>query len=365
REKTERILVIKLWAIGEVVLATPVFEALRQKYPDAQIDLLVGKTALAVVEHNPHLSSVIPIDESIFLRLRLREIIRLARRLQPAKYDTAILLHKVFIYGVFARLCGIRRRLGLSRGFEGFALTDRIPQATHHVHRVEEYLSVLGPLGIQTSLRPTTIFLRPKAHESANQLLSKETLQDPPPPTISLLPTGGANDAAGQLGTNFLTKRWPIPSYLELADRLSQQGARVLILGGPAEQRLRPSFESLDSPNLHIWIGETDLETTMGLLHASDLVVSNDSGPMHIASALGIPVLAAFGPTYTQVARPLSPGSRVLTGSTPCTCHVREDVFPNIVPTCKQDQICLKSVTVDQMIEAATEMLTEAKSTRP
>lgn len=350
-ERLGKVLVIKLWAIGEVVMATPVLEALKRHYPDCTVHILVGKTSLPVVENNPFCDKVIPIEEDIFLRLKIRQILRLARDLKREGYDTAIVLHQFFLFGVFAWLAGIPVRAGIDRRGEGFALTVKAMPSPKPIHRVQENLSVVGALGVKTEGLAARIWLAPEALERAGNMLKEAGCRGGK--VVVMLPTGGQNAPAATLSANIVTKRWPVELYAELARRLTEEWHCVIVLGGAAETGLEVSFKDTQAS---VMIGKTDLATTIGLIGRADAVVTNDSGPMHIAAALGRPMVAIFGPTDSRILGYQSEKAVILTSNTECSPCYREDLFPGVVPECEH-QKCMRSVTVEMVHEAVRRLL--------
>jgi lipopolysaccharide heptosyltransferase II len=354
-ERLGKVLVIKLWAIGEVVMALPVIEAFKRHDSSCKVHMLVGKSAFPVVEKSPHCDKVIQVDESIFLKPRPLALRRLAKELKRERYDTAIVLHHFFVFGVFAWLAGIPSRIGLDRNGEGFALTTRISRPKTKVHRVAEYLSTLTPFNANVEGLAPSITMDEQSIPIAQDMVRKMSGGRDTSKLIVLLPTGGANTAADEIASNIVTKRWPVDHYSALAKRFVEDGHPVLVLGGPGEKNLRPAFGE-DQPGCKVLLGQTDLRTTMALIKQASLVVTNDSGPMHIAAALGVPVVAVFGPTDPAIVGPYSPKAVVLKGEEACTPCFRDDVFPNIVPACDH-QRCMRSVTVDMVYKAAKELL--------
>ena len=354
-ERLGKVLVIKLWAIGEVVTALPVLEALKRHDPSCQVHMLVGKSAYPVVENDPHCDKVIQIDESIFLKPRPFALWRFARELKGEKYDTTIVLHQFFIFGVFAWLAGIPARAGLDRNGEGFALTFKVPRPKSKVHRVVENLLPLVQFGVNVEGLAPVITLDKQSIQTAKEIVREMADGRSASELVVILPTGGVNAAASAIASNFVNKRWPIEYYVALAERFLEDGLSVLVLGGPGEKDLQPSFGN-DKSRYRVLLGKTDLRTTMALIKQASVVATNDSGPMHIAAALSVPVVAVFGPTDPVAARPYSSRSIVLTGDDSCAPCIREDVFPNIVPKCDH-QRCMRSVTVDMVFKAAKELL--------
>jgi len=406
-----KVLVMKLWAIGEVVMATPVLEALKRHDPRAEVHVLVGNASLAVVERNPFCDRAICVDESILLGIKPWGIFSLIRRLRRERYDTAVVLHHLFVFGLLACVAGIPVRTGIDRRGEGFALTVRVPRpsprtsrrlrrvptppidSSHRwigclpvraaartqagergapnaartvitpTHRTVEYLSTVAALGVDTSgLRPL-VKVGPEDTARAASLLRQFGMSGGERRLVGMLPTGGANAAASKVRSNIVNKRWPVEYYVDLASRLAEMGCDVLILGGLAETRLRPAFQRVAGPRVRVLLGGTSLATSAAIMKRCDAVVTNDSGPMHVADAVGARLVAVFGPTDPRIVSPYGQPGSVLRSGEKCSPCFDESVFPNRMAECDH-QRCMRNVKVDEVLAAVTEALQRGRPER-
>jgi len=377
-----KVLVMKLWAIGEVVMATPVLEALKRHDPQVEVHVLVGSASRAVVERNPFCDRAICVDESILLGIRFWEVLSMIRRLRRQRYDTAVVLHHLFVFGLLACMAGIPLRTGIDRRGEGFALTVGVPRPSSPTHRTVEYLSTVAALGVDTSgLRPL-VKVAPEDVARAASLLRELGISGGPSACghlsacdaqagaqagkhtlVGMLPTGGANAAASSVRSNIVNKRWPTEYYVELASRLAEMGCDVLVLGGPGENHLRPAFEPVAGPSVRVLIGRTSLATSAAIMKRCDVVVTNDSGPMHVADAVGARLVAVFGPTDPRIVSPYGQPGSVLRAREKCAPCFDESVFPNRMAECRH-QRCMRNVKVDEVFAAVTDALGRAHSER-
>ncbi|MBN1810007.1 MAG: glycosyltransferase family 9 protein [Planctomycetes bacterium] len=360
-DRLGKVLVIKLWAIGEVVMAAPVLEALKRHDPECAVHMLVGETAAAVVAHNPFCDRILEVDENIFLKPSLSGMFTLAGKLRRERYDTAIVLHHFFIFGLFAWMCGIRVRAGLDRYGEGFALTHRVPRPSAPTHRVMEYLSVPLALGVQPAGPAPRIWVPEDALEAADRKLLALFPGGFDKGLVAVLPTGGANPAASRVASNIVTKRWPVAHYVELVRILAEAGCGIVVVGGPGELGIRDDFARVESSSVKILIGQMDLAATMAVLKRCDVVVTNDSGPMHVADALGARVVAVFGPTDPEIVGPYSSMDNVITSGEDCAPCFDESVFPNVFPDCPT-HACMKSVTPETVLERVLKLASDTRS---
>jgi len=353
RSRTQRILVVKLWAIGEVLMSLPALESLRRAFPAARITLLVGQVAAGVVRHNPNLDEVVEVDEQTFLKPRLGALWRLSQDLRRRRFDLALSFHHSLPVNLFLRATGSRVRAGFDRRGEGWPLTHRIPWEQRLLHQTEEYHQVVSQVSGNgmgspaiSGKAPPLVF-RPSAAdlERADEVLAEVGLDRP---LIALLPTGGSNAAASGLDSNIHLKVWPPSFYGELAKLLVERlSARVVVVGAEAEQSARDEILRIARDEVVDLVGKLSLGELGALLARCDLVVTNDSGPMHLAAAVGAPLLALFGPTDPRLCGPRSRNAKVFQRALPCSPCFEPNTFPNRVPPCSNPNYheCLRSFT--------------------
>jgi ADP-heptose:LPS heptosyltransferase len=298
-------------------MATPALLALARAWPQARLDLAVGAWSRPAVAHNPHLDRLIPSDPvgTAPLRAAGPGLARLARRLR-GRYDAALVLDRSPVVALLPWLAGIPVRAGLDSGGRGFALTHRVPcPPTLPRHEADWYLDVVetltGPLDRATlhlEFVPTT------TGQAAAARLLTETLPTPspqPPTPIALHVGGGANP-----GMRLPAKRWDPARWGAVLARLSaaDPDVPVLLLGGPddaagARAVLDALPEAARSRVLDL-VGRTDWDTLGALIARCRLFLGPDTGAMHLAVAVGTPVVAVFGPTDPRRYGPWDPTGR-------------------------------------------------------
>jgi lipopolysaccharide heptosyltransferase I len=305
------IAIVKLSALGDVVHATPVAEALADAFPSARLTWVVERRAAALLRDHPRLAEVVTIDTRAWRRIRTpagalalaRTLRGLRLHLSASRFDVALDLQGLVKSGVVTAATGAPLRIGFAARFRRERLNGIF--TNHHVtppsaarHVVEQYLSLLEPLGVTS---PRVAFRLP-AHEAAEGRIDEFFAAS------GLKPHGRVvvlNPGAGKAA-----KRWPVERFRELATRLGREaGARVLVLWGPGEQA--PARTIAEAPGA-VLAPPTDLETLIAVMRRAGLVVAGDTGPLHVAAAVGVPCVGLYGPTSGARNGPYGAGHRTL-----------------------------------------------------
>lgn len=338
----EKILVIKLRAIGDVVLSTAVIPNLRRAFPRARIDFLTEREAVEVVQGIPGLDDVVILDrrrtQSLPWYKAARINIAFLRRLREAGYD---LVFDLFGNPRSAFLCWIsraRHRIGYDFRFRKWTYTVVTENRGDRVHEVEFNLDALAAFGIPVLERRPIFSVPDSARRFAQGFLENSGVSGEC--LVALNPTGG-----------WWTKRWPLERFAALGDRLADEfGVQILCLWGPGEVEQAASVAtSMRTPALVP--PATSLKESAALLQRCRLLVSNDSGPMHIAAAVGTPTLGIFGPTVAAFQGPFGEGHAVVSkegleclGCNNLTCRIGT-------------HDCMQGLSVEEVLTAATRLL--------
>lgn len=330
--------------IGDAVMSLPALEALQARFPEAEIVPVAKPWVSSVYEHYPGSRRHIVYDSEGEHR-GPSGFAKFIRQLREEQFDAAILFQNAFHAAWMTWRARIPNRIGYARDSRAPFLTDAVeaPPPAAYRHQSFYYLHLLFRSGIIARPEPprplTDAWLRISSKERgwAAEYLESLGLQGPRF-LLALIP-GAAYGPA---------KRWPADRFAELADRLiTSLNADVLIFGSPAEKPLAEQVAQEMSHTPVILAGETTLAQSMSLLEQCRLVVTNDSGSMHVAAALALPVTAVFGSTDWRATGPLGPYARVIQHSVPCSpCGLR---------VCPIDFRCMEGVTVDRAYRAALE----------
>lgn len=310
-----RILVIRVDMLGDVVLTLPAVAALRRAYPDAPIDFLALPATAGILAGHPDIAAVLTADPNAWLAragdAATRDAVRATvERLRAARYDLAVSVCGDWA-SILARLSGAGRRVGFAAEAFPHFLTDTIPGGRYQTHQHEtDYVAAVAERAGGSVDPPGSPSRRPRlpvpdaARRQVAALLAAQGLA-PDRPVIALH-AGARNGQA---------KRWPLPSWARLADDLAAQTrAAVVLVGAPGDHPLAQAVlrRMADPQQATDLTGMTDLPQLAALLERCAVVVTGDSGPLHIAEAVGTRVVALHGPTDPAQSGPCGPDAVVL-----------------------------------------------------
>jgi lipopolysaccharide heptosyltransferase I len=291
-EVLKNILIIKPSSLGDIVLALPALAALRRSFPDAEISWLVRPEFAPLLENHPHLTRIIPFDRKFlatawYSRKAFAAFIALIRQLRSSGFDVVFDFQGLFRTAFLAWLSGCKNRFGMAdaREFGRIFYTHNVPQDQDCIHLVDYYLKIIRAAGTSNTDVQFVLPVAPVAVDSVKNLLTDNGVKAN---HYAILVPGAAR----------ANKRWPIERFAQLADKISSAfGLSIIVTGSPSE---RDHIEKLkETANAHVanLAGKTSLAELVALLKDARLVVSGDTGPGHIAAALGVPVVLIFGPT--------------------------------------------------------------------
>ncbi len=328
-----KILVIKLRAIGDVILATPVLENLQRAFPCAQIDFLTEKPCAPVVAGQPAIHEVLVLDRK--LKGASRTLIQQVRR---RRYDAVFDLFGNPRSAVLTWLSGAPTRVGFLFRGRKYAYNVKVEPRGDRVHEVEFNLDALRALQIPIVSRQLRVAVDAESENFAAQFWRENELQDRL--VVGLNASGG-----------WYTKRWPLESFAQLGDRLRRElNAVVLLLWGPGElDDVKAIAQMMQEPSL--LAPPTNLKQLAALLSRLTLLASNDSGPLHLAAAVGTRVVGIYGPTRPDLQGPWGDGHEtVVKAGLPCLgCNG---------VTCKiVTHDCMKKLEVDEVWETVQKCL--------
>jgi lipopolysaccharide heptosyltransferase I len=299
----ENILVIKPSSLGDVVHSLPVLAKLRSAFPDARISWLIGLAAAPLIESNPNLDRVI-----YFHRRRggpvttIGENLRLARALSRENFDCVIDLQGLLRSALFARATRAPRRVGLSDAREGAShFYSDVVAVNGVMHAIDRYLKVGEVLGFDPEEPVFSLEVPQAAHRTAEKLL--EGTPHPPRPFIAFSP-----------GARWHTKVWPRANFIEAGRLIIERFGGTILLVGTVSEAGDAAAEienALGDPVVNL-VGRTTLEELVAVFGRLDLLVTPDTGLMHIADAIGLPLVAVFGPTDPARTGPYFQRERVL-----------------------------------------------------
>lgn len=337
-----RILITRTDRIGDVVLSTPVIKALREKYPQAYIAMIVAPYARDVVDANPYLDEVIVYDKDIKHRSWWRSF-KFASRLKKKKFDLALTLHPTNRAHILTFLAAIPRRLGYDRKF-GFLNNLRVKHEKQDglKHEAEYNLDLLKKLGISGNSADLFVPIKAESEEWVSRLLEENGIK------------GSDKLLAVNPGASCPSKIWPAENFARAAAELARKyGFKVLVLSGPKDTHLADAvIRGLSGAGLNL-SGKTSVSRLASLLKRCALFISNDSGPVHIASSLGVPVISIFGRNQPG----LSPRRWGPLGKKGKYLHKDVGCIRCLAHGCEKGFACLKAVSVEDVLAAAESIL--------
>ncbi|MDE2058954.1 MAG: glycosyltransferase family 9 protein [candidate division NC10 bacterium] len=357
-EQVHRILIIKPSSIGDVVNALPFLSSLRRRYPDRYIAWLVEEEAAELLLGHPLLDRVIVSGRRRWGRAMrtpfrgpaaLREAASLIAELRQGRYDLVVDLQGLLKSALMVICAGARFRVGLAGGREGSgrALTHVVPLPPGPLHAVDRYLEAARFLGADTLSKAFVFPSRPDDGARAEALLVEAGVR-PNTLVIALNPQA-----------RWPTKLWGEEQFARVGEALARRhDARILVIGSSSDLPLARRLARCMNPAPFVAAGRIDLKVLIALLRRIDLLVTVDSGPMHLAAALGTPLVALFGPTDPRLIGPYGGDGVVLRVPLPCSpCSKRRCQI-------EADRLCMRSISIEQVVETASALLATGPACR-
>jgi len=351
------IVVVKPCCLGDLIMTTPLLESIQRAYPDARITYVAGSWSKVIAEHHPAVSEVLDCGTvGIPGRYTIREYLALARRLRHKHFDLAFILDRSPLLTLLPWLAGVPRRVGPDSIGRGFSLTDRVMVSAspeNLQHQADIYLDLARVLNLPVAA-PRMRFVptdEERRHVPFTPVASR--------PPIAVFLGGGSNP-----GMELTAKRWPVAHYRVIVRRLVHEyNAQVLLIGGADDATLNQSLlDELDAPRESVFnlAGKTNFGESAALLQRCALFIGNDSSPMHLAAAVGIPVIAIFGPTSPQEygPYPLDDPHHIALWRNP---KGKPCFFLGQMQPCA-DCTCMSSVTVEDVWDAVKRLIPTPKS---
>lgn len=331
------ILVIKLRYIGDVLLATPALRALRDGFQDARLTVAVNRGTEPILKENPDVNEVLTVE-----RGTSGEPWRFVGELRRRCFDCVVDLTDGDRSAILTRLSGAPVRIGFNEEhrWRGLLYTT-VVQVPQGLHRVEHDLEAVRALGIEPKAGPLVLHTSSEDEREAARVLTDAGLNE----------SGHERLVWLQPGARYWFKAWPAERFADLADRLAgTYGCRVLIGGDTSERGIAESIRKQARSAPTVLAGRTTLLQSAAIMRRCALFVGNDNGPMHMAAALGVPVVALFGPSDPAEWGPRGSRLRVLYKGLDCRRCFH--------PTCNRgEDSCMKRISVDEVFTAAKELL--------
>jgi heptosyltransferase-1 len=341
------ILIVKLSAIGDVAHALAFLDVLHQNFPKARIDWLVEEGAANLIEGHPAIRRVMVSKRKTWLRQlsaerhfkgAFGEILSFLKDLRGVRYHCVVDLQGLFKSGIWVGLSKGKRKVGMTGAREGAWLFLKEPpvKVNYHQHAIDRYLEVASYLGCKWDRWDNTIPVSKSQAQSIDRLLASHGLK-------------GGNLVAINPMAKWKTKLWEPALFASLADRIVTEFSCPILFTGSREDR--PIIENILSRMKKTalnFAGRTGLKELSALYGRCRVLVTTDTGPMHMAAAMGCSVVALFGPTSPLRTGPYGPQHRVITSGAACS--------PCFKKACHQ-WFCMGDISVDTVFEAVRDIL--------
>lgn len=330
--------------IGDLVMATPILTDLKKAFPQARLTAMCRSPICELLSEDPEIDELFCFSKTSGFNRR-QERRSIIEKLQKGKYDLGILLTHSFSSAWWFWRGNVRNRLGYESGARNLLLSDSLPfpENIQNQHLVVTYKMLLDPLGIPVSETPPRLYLKDKERQDAHTLLIQHGI---PEDAIVV----GINPGA----TYGSAKCWLPERFHEVAQRLlSDPKVYVVFFGDQATASLvKEICVGLPARVVNL-AGTTSLRELASVISNCDVVLTNDSGPMHVADALGTPVVALFGSTSVVVTGPYR-GGKVI--------HKHVECSPCYQRTCPIDFRCMKRIEVDEVVDAIDKIIAPKRS---
>ena len=326
-EKIDKILLVELLQVGDLIVTTPVIKALREKYKEATIDILVLREMKEVLTGNQDLNRLIPYEKNFF---------NLIREIRKEKYNLGVILHPgSFIISLVLLLSEVKYRIGSAKSGifygKGFFLNKKIKPNLKIQHKIEDNLDIIRQIGIDSKNKNPEIFITKESEANAKDFLVKNEIER----FIVIHP-----------GANFKTHEWPTERYAELADRIIKNyKISVVFTGSRKDSILVNNILRFMDNKAYAFLGKT-IKDFFSIIKNSELVISVDTSASHVAAAFNKQVITLFGASNPDVWHPYSKKGNVIYKNEKCTNCNKNFCFR----IGERKQECMKTITVKDVL---------------
>jgi len=341
----KKILIIRLSSIGDIILASPLIRLVRKRFPQAKTDIVVSTEFEELVSFNPNINQVILFDR----QTGIKGLLELCKKIRQERYDLIIDLHKKLRSFLICLTSGAKERVSYNKHcwWRFLLVKFKINRYSNTPFMANLYLKSLQLFGVEDDGEGLEFYITPSKEMVILELLRREKI-DKKDILIGLSP-----------GAHWYTKRWLKERFIELANSLIQKKkAKIVILGGKEEVELSKEIETSLLSKPITAAGKLSLMETAALLKRCQVLVTNDTGIMHIAAAVKTPLVAIFGPTVKEFGYyPYRVAHRVISKDLPCRpCSTMG------TSKCKINTFdCMRLISVNEVLEAVEELMSVSK----
>ena len=334
----KKILIFELNWLGDILFSMPLIRAIRKTFPGAHITCAVVPRYADLLANNPWINDVRPLSDRNKIS-SVWEKFSFIKRIKKEGYDTCFILKPSSTKAAIAALAGIPERIGFTG--KKASLTREVDIPPGNLHKADQLLSLAGAVGIAKADGTYEYFFGKENEEKAEELLLEAGARANRKVVINP-------------GGNWDPKRWPVNNFIELAKMIlaSFRDVEVVVTGAKKDVELaREITRAVDDKRCYSVAGKTGLNELAALFRRSDLIVSADSGPLHLASAVGSTTIGLFGPTSHKVTGPRGRGKNIV---------IYKDIdceIPCYVEPCDREYKCMRLIAPEEVFEAVKKVL--------
>jgi heptosyltransferase-2 len=345
RSEIKTILIRTANWVGDAVMTLPALEAVRECFPKSRLVVLARPWVISLFENYPMIDEVMPLGKGTGCLRNGGAILKTVLKIRKRRFDLAVLFQNAFEAALIVYLGGVKHRVGYDTDHRRFLLSHPVIRDKDkiHEHQVEYYLSLVRAMGCDTKLKDPALFVSGDHEEKMRPLLAEKGVHQ--------------GDFVLGLGPGAIygpAKRWPTERFAAVGDMAVEMwGARIIIFGSNKEKDICAKVsEMMNQPSIDL-CGNTNLGEAMALISRCNLFLSNDSGLMHIASALNVPLVAIFGSTD-----PFATGPR---GTRVKVVRHQVDCAPCMLPECPKDFRCMLGIEPQEVWKELVDLKNEVE----
>jgi len=332
----ERILIVNVNWLGDAIMTTPAFKAIKDKFPSAFIAVMAPERVKDVFSDNPWINEVIIFDEKKTHKGILRKLYFI-KQLKKRNFDTVFLIHRSFTRALICFLAGIKLRIGYKRLKNMFIVNRMVTPPQKNVHKQDYYLQLFEKSGISINDKFPRVYVSQQISDTYKNIVG--ALRKKHNYLIGINPSA-----------NWAPKRWPAENFAGLSDALSRQlNCGIVIIGAKADKETVEDVISRMKETPYNYCAKTNIKELAAIISNLDLFISNDSGPAHLSASLGVNTIVLFGPTLSALSAPRGIAVEIL--EKPASCEI-----PCYNDACA-DNLCMKNITVEDVCNKAKQIL--------
>ncbi len=339
-KERKKFLVVKTHAIGDLLLITPSIRALKKAYPRGEVHVLTGRIAAPILYQNPYIDRIIQVNEKALLSRSLGEFFYTIRRISKQKYRAAFIFQQSTAVRLMVRLGGAKSIYSLDSSWRDKNKPGRIPWVPNANRYVaDSFLDLVRAYGVKDDGLKLDLDLMPSEYKDACELFSSSTKSL----SIGVFPGGGNNPR-----DRVSAKQWHPERFAEMIRRLHESvNCRIYLIGGASDEHILQAVADQAPDAVFRVVSNLDLRQLIAGISQLDLVITNDSAPLHIAIALEIPFVAIFAPTNPRALLPPQLVHWAVAPQVECSPCYSNQPFPG----CENPGRCMSAVSVQMVMD--------------